>query len=193
MSDRALHDRVIRYLTDAPARAAGPVSLPITPVEADRAGRFANFLARHYYRDRLARSFQYSYGFREQTGRSAEQVADSAEFDAFLPACVLGSLASAQRVGEMARQYLLAAHRTPWWESLVEYEYAYFLQAATSELAPESQFPSRGPSAVLKRFEWRMPELLSKIRAVPAEILTIEVSALHQPVMLLFSRNREGR
>jgi hypothetical protein len=224
MSDRALHDRVIRYLTDAPARAAGPVSLPISEVDAARAGRFANFLARHYYRDRLARSFQYSYEYRAQTGRSAEQIADSAEFNSFLTSCVLGSLDSAQSVGEMARRHMLAAKQmAPWWASLIEYEYAYFLQGATSELPLRSPFPARGRSAVLKQFEWCMPEVLRRIRdfpllpkpgrsgapsnasseptnGSPENPTTIPSSAepagledLRRPVTLLFSRSREGK
>jgi hypothetical protein len=213
MSDRALQDRVIRYLTDAIERTGGPHTLPLSQVDAARAARFANFLARHYYRDRLARSFQYSYTLRERTGRSAEQIADSPEFDAFLPNCVLGSLESAERVGEMARRYLLAAaHPAPWWTSLVEYEHAYFLQAATSQLTPVSRFPVRGRSAVLKHFEWSMPKLLSKIRDFPplakasgacsnsseksgASTSVDEIAAddLRRNVTLLFSRNPEGK
>ena len=194
MSDRALQDDVIRYLTDAGARAGGPTRMPILPAEAARAGRFANFLARHYYRDRLARSFQYSYAFREETGRSAEQAADSPEFDSFLGSCVLGSLDSAQRVGEIARNHMLAVeHPAPWWNDLIDYEYAYFLQAATSELTPLSIFPAQGRSALIRQFDWAMPELLSRVRGAPSSASVIRSDDLHRQVTLLFSRNSEGR
>jgi hypothetical protein len=176
--------------------------LPISPIEAARAGRFANFLARHYYRDRLARSFQYSYLFREATRRNAEQVADSRQFDSFLTRCVLGSLESAQRVGNIARDYLLAVESpAAWWPSLVEYEYAYFLQAATSEPAPDSSLPHQGRSALLKQFDWVMPELLSRIREFPLVATAATTSStseiysddFERPVTLLFSRHAEGK
>ena len=61
-SDRELQDAVITYLADAALRR-GASDLPLAPEQAQRAGRFARFLARRYYRDRLARSFRYSRRF----------------------------------------------------------------------------------------------------------------------------------
>ncbi|MFZ3210779.1 MAG: hypothetical protein WA188_04635, partial [Terriglobales bacterium] len=134
MSDRAVQDEVIRYLADANVRAQVPHGAPISAGEAAKAAQFAHFLARRYYRDRLARSFRYSHRLRKQTGRIAEEVVDGAEFDRFLSQCVMSSLESAQRVGEMARAHLtLAPPPAAWWPDLLDYEYAYFLQAATAE------------------------------------------------------------
>jgi hypothetical protein len=56
-SDRELQDEVITYLADATLRRSS-ADLPMAPEQAQRADRFARFLARRYYRDRLARSFR---------------------------------------------------------------------------------------------------------------------------------------
>lgn len=190
MNDRALQDEVIHYLTDARARRLGLGGLPISPAAAERAGRFARFAARHYYRDRMARSFQYSQRFRAQTGRVADEVVDGPEFDALLLHCVMGSLESARHVGELARQHLagVVPHPTGCWLDLLDYEYAYFLQAATSELGARSRHPARGLSACCRRFSRAMPDVIARIR---------EQRPLNddpnRPTTLLFSRTQEGK
>jgi len=186
MSDRGVQDEIIRYLADAGAR--GHASAPIPASEAVKAARFAHFLARRYYRDRLARSFRYSHRFFGQTRRSAEQVVDSAEFDRFLSACVLGSLKSAQRVGEMAQAHLAASMPGPWWPDLLDYECAYFLQAATAEQGASAERPLPGVSAVCRRFAWALPGMLPRLRE-GKEI----GDDLRREVTLLFSRTHTGR
>jgi hypothetical protein len=190
MSDRAVQDEVIRYLADGRVRAQGRREGPISAGEAAKAVQFAHFLARRYYRDRLARSFRYSHRFRGQTGRVAEEVVDNAEFDQFLTACVMGSLESARRVGEMARSHLTTS-KPPgaWWPDLLDYEYAYFLQAATGERGASSgDRPSPGLSAVCRRFAWRLPEMLPRLRA--GDPIGDE---LRREATLLFSRTHAGR
>lgn len=186
MSDRAVQDEVIRYLADASVR--GHASAPIPASEAAKAARFAQFLARRYYCDRLARSFRYSHRFFRQTGRTAEQVVDGAEFGEFLSMCVMGSLASAQRVGEMARAYLAAVSLGPWWLDLLDYEYCYFLQAATAEHGIAAEQPSPGVSALCRRFAWSLPQMLSRLRA--GELIGDD---LQRGTALLFSRTHAGR
>ncbi|MFI5088951.1 MAG: hypothetical protein ACHP7P_02695 [Terriglobales bacterium] len=189
MSDRTVQDEVIRYLADANVRAQGPQGAPISVGEAAKAAQFAHFLARRYYRDRLARSFRYSHRFRKQTGRIAEDVVDGTEFDRFLSECVMGSLESAQRVGEMARAHLTAEPPPgAWWPDLLDYEYAYFLQAATAERGASGDRPSPGISAVCRRFAWALPEMLPRLRA--GEIIGDD---LRREAMLLFSRTHAGR
>lgn len=188
MSDRAVQDDVIRYLADASVRGHAAAA-PISADEAAKAARFAHFLARRYYRDRLARSFRYSHRVFEQTGKTAEQVVDSAQFGQFLSVCVMGSLASAQPVGEMARTHLAAAPLGPWWPDLLEYEYAYFLQAATAERGMSvAGRPSRGVSALCRRFAWALPEILPRLRA--GESIGDD---LQRETTLLFSRTQAGR
>ncbi len=189
MNDRAVQDGIIRYLADAKVRTHTPDSTPIATAEALKAARFARFLARRYYRDRLARSFRYSHHFRKQMGRVAEEVVDGAEFSEFLSGCVIGSLDSAQRVGAMARSYLTTMLPAAWWPELLEYEYAYFLQAATAERgASIVDRPSPGVSAVCRRFAWALPEMLPRIRSGD-EMGNGE----RRETTLLFSRTHAGR
>jgi hypothetical protein len=189
MSDRAVQDEVIRYLADAKVRAQKPRRASISVAEAAKAGRFAHFLARRYYRDRLARSFRYSHRFRRQTGRFAEEVVEAEEFDRFLGQCVMGSLDSVRRVGEMARVYLNAAPEPgPWWQDLLDYEYAYFLQAATAERVASIDRPLPGLSAVCRQFAWALPEILPRLRAGGPI-----ANDLRREVTLMFSRTHAGR
>src|SRR5258705_4312767 len=90
-SDRDLQDDVIRYLADAAARNKNSPGLPLSPEQAKRAGKFGRFLARRYYRDRLARSFRYSRLFTPTIGRNAEQVVDGEAFQTFLNEWAMGS------------------------------------------------------------------------------------------------------
>jgi hypothetical protein len=188
MNDRALQDELIRYLTDADQRRQGPGLLPIAAPEARKATRFSHFLARHYYRDRLARSFQYSRQFRQITSRRAEEVVDSPPFDSFLESCVLGSLAAAQQVGGSARAYLSETYRAPWWTELLQYEYAYFLQAATLEQSEQHDRLAPRTSACLEQFSWDLPELLKTLREG-----TTPGDDLRRDVTLLFSRTDTGK
>lgn len=189
MSDRTVQDEVIRYLADASVRGFGSSAAPISGGEAAKAARFAHFLARRYYRDRLARSFRYSHRFRRQTRRTAGEVVDGAEFSEFLSRCVMGSLESAQRVGEMARAHLMVASYAAWWPEVLEYEYSYFLQAATAERGTSiADRPSPGASAVCRRFAWALPEMLPHLRAGEAI-----GDLLRRETTLLFSRTHAGQ
>jgi hypothetical protein len=183
-SDRDMQDAVITYLSDANLRRSAD-DLPLAPEQAQRAEKFARFLARRYYRDRLARSFHYSRRF----GPAAEALVDTQDFDTFLDNCVLGSLASAEHVGDLATNHL---RRLPapgsWWSDLLEYERLFFLQAATTENAIASQFPQPGPSARCRTFSWDLPDLLPRLKAgAPIG------EDLHRDVSLLFSRTHLGR
>ena len=189
MSDRTVQDEVIRYLADAKVRAQKPRRAPIRAGEGAKATQFAHFLARRYYRDRLARSFRYSHRFRRQTGRIAEEVVEAEEFDRFLRQCVMGSLESARRVGEMARAHLSAAPQPgTWWQDLLDYEYAYLLQTATAERGASFDRPSPGVSTVCRQFAWALPEMLPRLRA--GETICDD---LRSEVTLLFSRTDTGR
>ena len=114
---------------------------------------------------------------------------DRTEFDQFLTECVMGSLEPAQRVGEMARAHLSAAPAPgAWWPDLLDYEYAYFLQAATAERGASLDRPSPGVSAVCRHFAWALPELLPRLRA--GEAIGDD---LRREATLLFSRTHAGR
>jgi len=191
LTDRELQDAVIRYLSDAGLRRDPSSPLPISQTQAARAEKFARFLARRYYRDRIFRSFRYSHLFHEQLGRSAGDIISGRPFDEFLQDCVLGSLESARRVGKMAIDCLtLPVHQAPgpWWNDLLAYESAFFLQAATAEHTPAGSFARHAISAVVCNFQWDLPQLLGRLKSnqLPADVTQRSIS-------LLFSRTREGR
>ena len=183
-SDRDLQDKVIAYLADAGLRR-DTSDLPLAPEQAQRAGRFARFLARRYYRDRLARSFRYSRRF----GASPEPLVDTPAFDAFLDDCVLGSLRAAENVGDLLLDHFRRLPAPgPWWNDLLEYERLFFLQAATTENPIATEFPRPVPSARCYRFAWDLPNLLLRLKS--GEPTGQE---LRREVTLLFSRTHLGR
>ncbi|HMH02432.1 MAG TPA: hypothetical protein VK555_13520 [Terriglobales bacterium] len=188
-SDRDLQDKVIRYLADARARNKSSTELPLSPEQARRAEKFGRFLARRYYRDRLARSFRYSRLFASVIGRTAEQVVDGESFQSFLNECVMGSLEAAQRVGQMAGTHLSDVQEPgAWWGELLAYEQAFFLQAAAAETEPAADTPRRRRSAVCRAFRWNLPEILTRLKS--AQNIGDD---LKKDVLLLFSRTSGGK
>jgi len=187
LSDRERQDEVIRYLADARVRQSHTHTAPIAAEEAEKAGKFARFLARRYYRDRLHRSCRYSFLIAPQA--AAEQVVDSAEFDAFLDQCALGSLESAVVVRDLALQRLgeIAAPGA-WWREVLVYQGAFFLQAATSGRGDAKEMPRRGHSAVCLDFDWAIPQVLDRLKRGAAVD-----DSLRRPATLVFSRTAEGR
>ena len=186
-SDRDLQDQVIRFLSDARTRLTETPDILLDENEAQRAERFSRFLARRYYRDRLSRGFRYSARLVE-TGQSAEHIVDRADFDSILNHCVLGSLTSSKEVGELALSQLLPLRGEIWWRELLEYERAFFLQLATSEISPAGTGPRPNSSTVLHEFGVQIPELLSRLRT-GQNVDEVE----RQKVTLLFSRISHGK
>jgi hypothetical protein len=188
MNDREVQDEIIRFLTEPAMRGAPSSALPIAPEQAARAAHFAQFLARRYYRDRLGRSFRYS-AMLAKSGRRGVDVVESEQFDRIVASEALGSLGAAQRIGALAREHLVYVKGEPWWPALLDYEYAHFLQTATSESRHAGQHPQRGASALCRQFEWNMPELLQRIKTKQS----LGDASLQRPVTLLFSRTHTGR
>ncbi len=104
MSDRAVQDEVIRALADAPYRASAAWR-ERGLADAARVERFARFLARHFYHERVVHFFRYSGALARVTGRRPEAVLRQAGFDALLGSAVLGSRETARAVAA-----LVAAH-----------------------------------------------------------------------------------
>ena len=186
-SDRNLHDHVIRYLTDASLRSANKDPDFLDENAAERAERFSHFLARRYYRDRLHRGFRHSARLLGSEGAAADAV-DTAAFDLILNRCVLGSLATATAVGELVLSALREERVEEWWAELLQYEFAFFVQLATSEPTPPSSFPQRGLSTLVREFQISVPEMLEKIKNRQAPENPQRVSTT-----LLFSRTQHGR
>jgi hypothetical protein len=146
-------------------------------------------IEREFYRERLRNSFHYSGQFQPQTGRAAQDVADTPEFESILRDARAGSLEAARRIGEMAVVYLLTITTSPgsWWRDLCNYERGYFLQDATTDPGPPTNRPRRGVSALCTNFTWNMPGVVKRLKQ--GEPITED---LHRPVTLLFSRNEAG-
>jgi hypothetical protein len=185
--DRDLQDKVIRYLTDAKLRSGEANKGLLNEDEAERAKRFSHFLARRYYRDRLHRGFRYSAGL-ISPAQAPEHVVETPAFDSILESCILGSLATSRELGRLSASQLLPLRQEEWWSELLQYELAFFIQLATSEAALPSAVPKRNPSAILRRFQFRIPELLKCLKAGENAI-----DDLRGEVTLLFSRTNHGR
>ena len=110
MSDRGLQDLVLRALADAPFRASREWR-DRELADAGRLERFARFLARHFYYERIVHFFKYSRSLAAVTRRRPEAVLRSAGFDALLATAVLGSRETARAVTGTVVRHVQAAVR----------------------------------------------------------------------------------
>ena len=186
LSDRDLQDRIITYLTDANLRRSSAANDLLGEDEGRRAQRFSRFLARRYYRDRLQRGFRHSSAVISHADACC--LVDGKEFDAIVDNCVLGSFATSREVGQLAVASLLPLRREAWWQELLEYEFALFLQLATSEATPRSRRPRARISTTVRSFGFRFPELLTCLPSQKPLPNTVRGNTT-----LLFSRTPHGR
>jgi hypothetical protein len=188
-SDREVQDEIIRYLADGEFRARAPENLPLTPADAQKAQRFARFLIRRYYRDRLARGFRTSRVLCEHFGRFPEEAVDGPGFDPILETGVLGSFLTSRIVAQLAKQHLMVhiPELGPWWWDMLRYDIAYFMQLATSDPGPVSDFPRRGTSAMTAELGWYLPQVVGSVRARQEPTPEME-----RKWNVLFSRTRAG-
>ena len=109
-------------------------------------------------------------------------------FDSILQTCILGSLATARTVGDLVLSELRGRRSEEWWSELLEYEFAFFVQIATSEPTPISRFLQRGISTTTREFRFAIPEVLENLREGKTPTDTPR-----KPTTLLFSRTHHGR
>jgi len=129
-SDRALQDDVIRALADAPYRTSADWRRRGL-ADPDRMERYARFLARHFYYERIVQFFKYSRALARVTGRAPETVLEEDGFDVLLPRVVLGSRETARAVARLTVQYVAAAGAPiPYLTDLLRYEEAMMLVEA---------------------------------------------------------------
>jgi len=172
VSDRGLQDLVLRALADAPFRASREWQDQAL-ADPGRLERFARFLARHYYYERIVHFFKYSGALAPVTGRRPEAVLRSASFDALLATAVLGSRETARAVASVVVRDVQAATPSqpiPYLSDLLSYERAMMIAEAGPRVWRET--------AVL-------PRLLEPWTEVP--------QAPSRPVKLLVARSPHGR
>jgi hypothetical protein len=124
VSDRALQDRLIRALADAPYRGSAEWEGQAL-ADPERVERFARFLARHFYHERVVHFFKYSRALSPTTGRRPEAVLTEPAFDALLPTAVLGSRRTARAVADLVVARVLDGGppaSVPYLDDLLRYE-----------------------------------------------------------------------
>ena len=155
MSDRALQDDVIRALADAPYRESAAWRARAL-ADPDRVERFARFLARHFYYERVVHFFKYSRALARVTGRTPEAVLARPGFDALVPSIVLGSRQTARAVAQLVVTHVDGAGvAIPYLGDLLQYEAAMMVVEAGPRIwseDPESKDEGLGSGV------WSAPE-----------------------------------
>ena len=199
MSDRAVQDALIRALADAPFRASSEWRQRELASQ-DRVERFARFLARHYYYERLIHFFKYSRALARVTGRYPEAILSTPEFDALLPTLVLGSRASAVAVAALAAAHVRGGDTVavPYLEDLLSYEQGMMVVESGARLwrdgspgRPEQQLskPIRIEGTMLLDLQVDLPVVLPLLLRPWTEV----PQPPRQPTRLLIARSRRGR
>ncbi len=203
MTSREIQDIILRLLCDGPLRhkalQGGALEAEVPPevlarIDGEGLARFARFLARHFYRERIVHLFKYSRALAHLTGRRPEEVLKSEAFNAQLPRAVIGSRRTAAEVADLLYHYLVdnssdILARIPYWLNLVRYECAFFVADAIPEEREEPELPARAEGAQLIELEWDLPSILSDILKAPAS----PPMPPRKPTIILISRSREGR
>jgi hypothetical protein len=199
-TDRALQDDVIRALADAPYRASADWRRRQL-ADPDRVERYARFLARHFYFERVVQFFKYSRALSAVTGRRPEAVLQSASFEALLPTIVLGSREAAAAVARLAVAHLAASGadaNVPYLRDLLRYEEAMMVAEAGPRVwrddarelgSREQDRPETVSGTVLLQLSFDLPTVLPKLLQRWTEV----PQAPERPTQLLVARSPHGR
>jgi len=197
--DRAVQDRVIRALADAPYRAS-PAWRAFHLADPDRVERYARFLARHFYYERIVQFFKYSRSLARVTGRPPEAVLKGDGFDLLLPSVVLGSRETAQAVARLVVAHVAAARAPiPYLADLLRYETAMMLVEAGPRVWRDTGKGEAGngngepvqtvEGTLLLDLEYDLPAVLPRLLEPWTEL----PRAPEQPTQLLVARSPHGR
>src|SRR5437868_10064214 len=198
-SDRALQDDVIRALADAPYRAS-PRWRRRNLADPYRVERYARFLARHFYFERIVQFFKYSRALARITGRPPEAVCKVDAFDLLLPRVVLGSRGTAQAVARLVVAHVAAARAPiPYLADLLRYEEAMMLVEAGPRVWRETgkaetghgkgEPPETVEGTLLLDLQYDLPAVLPRL----LEPWTAVQRAPERPTQLLVARSPPGR
>jgi hypothetical protein len=200
VSDRALQDTLIRALADAPFRAT-PAWRDQGLADPVRVERFARFLARHFYYERLIHFFKYSRALARITGRSPEAVLTDSGFEALLPRLVLGSRASAVAVAKLAADHVRAGTRDPvlYLDDLLSYEQAMMTVESGARIWSDGwsaaaagrqwSVPMRVEGTMLLDLAFDLPVVLPRLLRPWTEV----PQAPRAPTRLVIARSPRGR
>ncbi|OLC70265.1 MAG: hypothetical protein AUH78_21635 [Gemmatimonadetes bacterium 13_1_40CM_4_69_8] len=207
MSDRGVQDLVLRALADAPFRASREWR-DRELVDAGRLERFARFLARHFYYERIVHFFKYSRSLAAVTGRRPEAVLRSAGFDALLATAVLGSRETARDVAGTVVSHVQAAtpaRPIPYLSDLLRYEQAMMIAEAGPRVWRDAgpaentgkgetgkgrgRSPELVEGTVLLELAYDLPAVLPKLLEGWTEV----PQAPERRVKLLVARSPHGR
>jgi hypothetical protein len=199
MSDRAVQDALIRALADAPFRGS-PAWRLRELANQDRLERFARFLARHYYYERLVHFFKYSRALARVTGRPPESVLTSPAFDSLLPTLVLGSRASAVAVAGLAAEHVRGGDgaAVPYLDDLLAYEHGMMVVESGARLwrdgspdpaEQQRSKPIRVEGTMLLDLQVDLPLVLPQLLRPWTEV----PQAPRRPTRLLIARSARGR
>lgn len=197
--DRAIQDQLIRALADAPYRAS-PEWQARALVDPERVERYARFLARHFYHERIVHFFKYSRALARVTGRRPEAVLHSPQFDALLATAVLGSRDTARAVARLvATTVSTTMAKIPYLRDLLEYEQAMMIVEAGARVWRDSGGPGvatgdRGvpetvEGTVLLGLDYDLPAVLPQLLKPWTDL----PQAPAGPVKLLIARSKHGR
>ncbi|HKW41358.1 MAG TPA: hypothetical protein VJN39_08915 [Gemmatimonadales bacterium] len=200
-TDRALQDEVIRALADAPYRAS-PEWRRRRLADPDRVERYARFLARHYYFERIVQFFKYSRSLASVTGRRPEAVLQAPAFAALLPTLVLGSRETAAAVARLVTAHVAsrAVARLPYLPDLLRYEEAMMVVEAGPRVwrdadstgaaaGAERHRPETVAGTVLLELAYDLPTVLPKLLQPWSDV----PQAPARPTKLLVARSPHGR
>jgi hypothetical protein len=190
VNDRAVQDTIIRALADAPFRASVEWRLQEL-ANQDRVDRFARFLARHFYHERLVHFFKYSRALSRVTGRTPEAILTHPAFVALFPTLVLGSRASAVAVAQLAVDHVRsgATAAIPYLDELLSYEQAMMVVESGARVWRDGT-----PDEPKRRKQWSAPMRVEGTMLLDLSCdLPVALPQLLQPTRLLIARSRHGR
>jgi hypothetical protein len=200
VGDRALQDVIIRALADAPFRAS-PDWRQRELASQERVDRFARFLARHYYYERLVHFFKYSRALARVTSRPPEAVLTGPGFESLLGVLVLGSRASAVAVATLAADWVRGGTTgaVPYLEDLLAYEHAMMVVESGSRVwrdgTPETpvkkqwSLPMRAEGTMLLDLEYDLPNVLHRLLQPWTDV----PQPPREPTRLVIARSKHGR
>jgi len=198
-NDRALQDDVIRALADAPYRASADWRRRAL-ADPDRMDRYARFLARHFYYERIVHFFKYSRALARVTSRAPEGVLKSPAFDALLHALVLVSRETASAVARLVTAHVaVGAVPVPYLFDLLRYEAAMMVVEAgprvwrdspdAEEAGSERYRPETVEGTVLLDLAFDLPAVLPKLLQAWTDV----PQAPQRRTKLLVARSPHGR